>query len=153
MGTWNTPAQVPKLPPLPIEDEERAGMLHSSLKKVTNVLSSLRNDLEYMLNGNLDANNIRARSITADRIVAGSITTNELDVEGLLTALEANIDFLVTNITVTNVLAADKAYIAELTVDQLETSDKVKRYLASDTGDVDYIKIKDQYVHFITAIS
>lgn len=48
-------------------------------------------------------------------------------------------------------LYADKATIAELTVDRLETSDKVEKYLATDTSDVNYIKIYDQYIQFITA--
>jgi hypothetical protein len=69
----------------------------------------------------------------------------------MIEALEAEFDVTVSNTMITNVLAADKGYIAELTVDQLETSDKVQKYLAEDTSDVDYIKIKDQYVEFITA--
>lgn len=38
-----------------------------------------------------------------------------------------------------------------LTVDRLDTSDKVQKYLVSDTSDVNYIKIYDQYINFITA--
>jgi hypothetical protein len=52
---------------------------------------------------------------------------------------------------VTQTLSADKGYIAELTVDQLDTSDKVRNYLNSDTSDVNYIRIYDQYIEFITA--
>lgn len=48
-------------------------------------------------------------------------------------------------------LYAGKANIAELTVDELSTNDKVQKYLNSDTSDVNYIKIYDQYVQFITA--
>lgn len=47
--------------------------------------------------------------------------------------------------------SADKAYITELTVDKLETSDKVQRFLNNDISDVDYIKIEDQVVQFISA--
>ncbi len=46
---------------------------------------------------------------------------------------------------------AEKATIAEITVDQLETGSKVRNYLNGDTSDVNYIKIKDQYLQFITA--
>lgn len=70
---------------------------------------------------------------------------------GMIEALEAEFDVTISNITITNVLAADKGYIAELTVDQLETSNKVQKYLGSDTSDVDYIKIQGEYVQFITA--
>ena len=48
-------------------------------------------------------------------------------------------------------LYAEKAYIAEITVDRLETSDKVAKYLASSTADVNYIRIDDQHLQFITA--
>jgi hypothetical protein len=60
---------------------------------------------------------------------------------------------VVTNTIVTQTLVADKGYIAELTVDQLDTSDKVNNYLVSDTSDVNYIKIYDQTLEFITAIT
>ncbi len=48
-------------------------------------------------------------------------------------------------------LYAGKATIAELTVDQLDTSTKVQNYLSSLKTDVNYIRIKNQYVEFITA--
>lgn len=83
--------------------------------------------------------------------VAGDLRYNGLFAANAISAIEAEIDFVVSNTLITNVLAADKGYIAELTVDQLETSDKVQKYLVEDTSDVDYIKIKDQYMEFITA--
>ncbi len=48
-------------------------------------------------------------------------------------------------------LYAEKATIAELTVDQLDTGTKVQNYLNENTGDVNYIKIVGQTVQFITA--
>lgn len=48
-------------------------------------------------------------------------------------------------------LYAGKATISELTVDQLDTSTKVQNYLNEDTSDVNYIKIYNQYIEFITA--
>lgn len=50
-----------------------------------------------------------------------------------------------------NSLYASSATIAQLTVDQLETGNKVQRYLNNDVTDVNYIKIRDQYMQFITA--
>ncbi|SFE74480.1 hypothetical protein SAMN04487969_10650 [Paenibacillus algorifonticola] len=144
-------------------------------------LAKLQKTVKYLVNGNLDFENIRARGIKADNIEAGSITANEIaagtitsdqiaagtitsdniaagsitvdkiKITELLAAVEAEIDFVVSNVTITNVLAADKGYIAELTVDQLETSDKVQKYLNSDTSDVNYIRIRGQTAEWVTA--
>ena len=48
-------------------------------------------------------------------------------------------------------LTAGKAYIAELTVDQLDTSDAVQNYLDSDVADIEYIQIQDEEITFTTA--
>jgi len=55
------------------------------------------------------------------------------------------------SVLITPNLYAGKATIAELTVDQLDTSTKVANYLASSTADVNYIKIYEQNLQFITA--
>lgn len=52
---------------------------------------------------------------------------------------------------ITPSLFAEKGYISELTVDELETSDKAQRFLNEDTSDVNYIHIVDQVLRFITA--
>lgn len=48
-------------------------------------------------------------------------------------------------------LYAEKATISELTVDQLDTSTKVQNYLSASTADVNYIKIYEQTIEFVTA--
>ena len=48
-------------------------------------------------------------------------------------------------------LYAEKATISELTVDQLDTSDKVKKYLSSDTTPDNFQRIYDQYHELVTA--
>lgn len=48
-------------------------------------------------------------------------------------------------------LYAEKATIAELTVDRLDTSTKVQKYLAEDAGDVNYIRVYEQHIEFVTA--
>lgn len=68
----------------------------------------------------------------------------------LIEALEAQFGTTITNVLITNTLVADKGYIAELTVDQLETSDKVQKYLDEDTRDVNYIRIREQEAEWIT---
>jgi len=69
-------------------------------------------------------------------------------IDGLEDIIANNI---IANAVLTQTLTADYAYIAELTVDELSTSDKVKNYLLGITDDVDYIYIHDQYIEFITA--
>jgi hypothetical protein len=69
----------------------------------------------------------------------------------MIEALEAEFDVSISNSSITQTLAAETAYIAQLTVDQLETSTKVQNYLNEDTADVNYIKIFEQYIQFITA--
>ena len=50
-------------------------------------------------------------------------------------------------------LYASKATIAEVTVDELDTSDKVKNYLSGDTSANNYQKIYDQFHEFITGVT
>ena len=69
----------------------------------------------------------------------------------VIEALKAEIDVTVTNTLVTQTLYAEKGVIAELTVDQLDTSDKVQNFLNASAADVNYIKINDQFVQFVTA--
>lgn len=81
----------------------------------------------------------------AEMYFGGKFTADAIE------AIKAEIDFLVSNVIITNILAAETGYIAQLTVDQLETSKKVQKYLAEDPSDVNYIKIFEQYIQFITS--
>ncbi|MFB0847343.1 hypothetical protein [Paenibacillus oleatilyticus] len=62
MGTWNSPAQVPNPPTFqygtPSGDEQMRAF-YEYVKKIANVVSALRNDLEFAINGKLDSENIR----------------------------------------------------------------------------------------------
>ena len=69
----------------------------------------------------------------------------------MIEALEAEFDVSISNSSITQTLAAETAYIAQLTVDHLETSTKVQNYLQSNTSDMNYLRIFDQYIQFITA--
>lgn len=82
---------------------------------------------------------------SADMYFGGKFTADAIE------AIKAEIDFVVSNVIITNILAAETGYIAQLTVDSVETSTKVQNYLAEDTSDVNYIKIFEQYIQFITA--
>lgn len=69
----------------------------------------------------------------------------------VIQAVEAEIDVVISETTVTQVLYAEKGNISELTVDQLDTSDMVQKYLQSDKSSVHYIKIFGQHMQFIEA--
>lgn len=113
----------------------------TSLEEVQGALSQLRRILDFYFQGRISSVNI----------LVGGIKSKNLDIEDLITAIRGEFDTLISNVTITYSLAAEKGYIAELTVDQLETSDKVQKYLMGDTSDVNYIKVYDQYIQFITA--
>ena len=74
----------------------------------------------------------------------GMLTANAIE------AIKASINVLVSYTIITQNLYSEKGYIAELTVDQLDTSQKVRNYLAGNLGDVNYIKIYDQHIEFRT---
>ena len=54
------------------------------------------------------------------------------------------------NAVFTESLYAEQGDIAELTVDQLSTSKRIRKYNLRDTSDDNFIEVKDQYIKFIT---
>lgn len=62
-----------------------------------------------------------------------------------------DVESLSSETAVINNLYATSARIAELTVDELETSTKVANYLATSTADVNYIRAYEQHIEFIEA--
>lgn len=50
----------------------------------------------------------------------------------------------------TDSLYAETGDVAELTVDRLSTSRRIRKYILQDTSDDNYILIQDQYLRFIT---
>ena len=50
----------------------------------------------------------------------------------------------------TDSLYAEQGDVAELTVDRLSTSKRIRKYILGDTSDDNYIKIQDQYIQLIT---
>lgn len=92
MGTWNSPPQIPpfKQPPYGSDQEQLQQASIEYLKQLANIVSQMKNDLEFMLNGTLDANNIRAEGIEAKNIKANTITADKMDVNEL-SAISANL--------------------------------------------------------------
>lgn len=53
--------------------------------------------------------------------------------------------------SITDALYAEQGDISQLTVDWLDTSKRVKRYLSNDTSDDNYIEAHDSVLNFVTA--
>lgn len=89
MGTWNSPPQIEafQMPPYGTSTEFVQKALIEYMDELANVISALKNDLEFMINGNLDVKNIRAKSISADR----------MDVDEL-SAITANLGHIVSGL-------------------------------------------------------
>lgn len=50
----------------------------------------------------------------------------------------------------TDSLYAETGEIAELTVDRLSTSRRIRKYILGDTSDDNFVRIQDQYIQFVT---
>lgn len=98
----------------------------------------------------IDANGVWTPNVYTNHIVAGTALIQDALIESI-SADKITGDIIVGQTVIINQLAASKATIAELTVDQLDTSDKVANYLAGNKADVNYIKTYDQHTEFITA--
>lgn len=61
----------------------------------------------------------------------------------VLQAIQANIEVIITNTLIAQTLAAATGTIAELTVDRLDTSKKVAKYLESSIANIELITIQD----------
>ncbi|WP_197046179.1 hypothetical protein, partial [Mycobacterium tuberculosis] len=92
MGIWQA-TQIPLPPQLPPGgqiDLAYVKTLNDYVKKLANTVAAIRNDLEFMLNGHLDANNIRANSIETKNLKAGAVTADKIHVDEL-SAISANV--------------------------------------------------------------
>lgn len=69
----------------------------------------------------------------------------------VINAVKAEIDIVVTNITIVTNLYAENATVARLTVDELDTSTAVKKYLNTDVTDDNYQRITGMKHELITA--
>lgn len=97
--------------------------IEKQVKTLADFIMRYRRELEWLLNGQLDESN------------------------GVVAA-----DMIITNTLVTNTLYAEYGRIARLSVSELNTAwKKITNYLASDTSDVNYIRMYEQYGLWITA--
>jgi hypothetical protein len=83
----------------------------------------------------------------AELIFNGKLSVDALE------ALRAEIDVVISSTIIVNNLMAKRGNIADLTVDRLDTSDKVRNYIADPqiTDDVNYMRIFDQVIEWVNA--
>lgn len=99
MGIWKA-TQIPLPPQMPPGGQMDIEFLKTTFdyaKKLANTISAIRNDLEFMLNGHLDANNIRANSIETKNLKAGAVTADKIDVNEL-SAITANLGHIISGL-------------------------------------------------------
>lgn len=89
-----------------------------------------------VMEGGIWVNKVYFDTVSGQYIFDGTLSANV--VEALSAVIAPN-------------LYAEKATIAELTVDQLDTSDKVIKYISGDITPDNYQKIYDQFHEFVTA--
>ncbi|WP_127580185.1 hypothetical protein [Paenibacillus koleovorans] len=94
MGLWQG-QQVSRPPTIPhfVEASPEMVAIYKYVKEMANVMTAMKNDLEFAINGHLDAKNIRANSIEAKNIKAGTITGNEI-AAGAITADKIDVNQL-----------------------------------------------------------
>ena len=124
-----------------IRDLRPNASVEEKIQALTDAYHMLTKYLEFLL-FNLDSLNIS--EIDAD---ITRIKNLEAVVDPFLPAV---VQKVITQTLITQTLYAEKGYIAELTVDQLDTSQKVRNYLDGNLDDDNYIKIYDQYIEFRT---
>ncbi|MGG4216316.1 hypothetical protein [Paenibacillus sp. FSL L8-0638] len=73
MATWS---DSPRLSGPP--DTQDLGQLLLYVKDLANTVAKMAKDLEFIINGNLDANNIRANSIQTKNLQAGSVSADKI---------------------------------------------------------------------------
>ncbi len=111
---------------------ERTGSVEERLRALYDYLALLLENLRYLLR-NLGPENLNESEL----------------LPWLNDALE--VKTLISNTVITNELYADYGAIADLTVDELRTDyAKARRYLAGNTGPLDYLYIHDEQIEFLS---
>jgi len=99
----------------------------------------------------VDADWVYAGSISADQITSGEIIADGVTAEAL-EVIKANIDVVVSNTIITQNLYSQLGRVADLTVNELDTSyKKITNYLTGDTSPVYYKRDYEQYSLYIQA--
>ena len=114
----------------------QTGDTKQDIKTILNYLYMLMEQLRYTLY-NLSPNNFNSSELISfvDEIRAGVVAA----------------ETVISTTVITEALYAHYGTIAELTVDSLQSGNKIFNFLTSDKSDVNYIDIKDQTISFVTA--
>lgn len=111
---------------------ERSGSVEDRLRALYDYLALLLENLRYLLR-NLGPENLNESELLP-------WLNDKLEVKTLI-----------SNTVITNELYADYGAIADLTVDELRTDyAKAQRYLAGNTGPLDYLYIHDEQIEFLS---
>ncbi|MEC4569349.1 hypothetical protein L8C07_25720 [Paenibacillus sp. CMAA1739] len=84
-------------------DSQDLGQLLLYVKDLANTVAKMAKDLEFIINGNLDANNIRANSIQTKNLQAGSVSADKIQA-GAITSEKIQ----------ANAVTADKIQVRQL---------------------------------------
>ena len=108
-------------------DKEKIDYLVNAYKRIEDSIVMLMRDISNAMQ-TIDSSNVPALDAKITKI-------KNLTAENIIT------ETLISNTIINNYLTAQKGYIADLTVDKLDTSDKVLRYkkgFTSPTGDITF---------------
>jgi len=138
---------VPRLPGV-----EEGRNQTETIQNLFDAYVKLRREVEFLLN-NLDSKNVKELDANVTRIKNLIVDTAYINTL-IADYIEANT--IVSNTIITNTLTAQKGYIAELTVDEIDTSDMVIRYLLPSTdplrlAPIGYWRGRDQFIEFFDA--
>ncbi|KZS48126.1 hypothetical protein AWU65_20435 [Paenibacillus glucanolyticus] len=102
MSIWSDTPRISGPP-----DTQDIGVILGYVKDLANTVAKMAKDLEFLVNGNLDANNIRAQSIetknlksdsvTTDKLQAGAVTADKITVNEL-SAITANLGHIISGL-------------------------------------------------------
>jgi len=93
MSQWNQAPTRIQAPPR----TEDIKVLRDFVAKLTDIVAIISKDLDFIINGNLDANNIRANSIETKNLKAGSVTADKIEVNEL-SAITANLGHIISGL-------------------------------------------------------
>ncbi|PJN53666.1 hypothetical protein PAEVO_03870 [Paenibacillus sp. GM2FR] len=127
MSIWSDTPRISGPP-----DTQDIGVILGYVKDLANTVAKMAKDLEFLVNGNLDANNIRANSIETKNLKANSITAEKIQV-GAVTA---------DKITV-NELSAISANLGHIVAGLIESVEIFGSYIATSYGSFPFVEMSN----------
>ena len=102
----------------------------ATLDQLNDQMCKVMKEISFLTTGNIDAENIRARSITSDLIVAGTITTTEI-ADGSVTTAKVDTAAITGAKIANTTITGNKIVTGTITADKLSVS-----YLSAITADL-----------------